>query len=387
MPEGTYLQGMADRPRHQRRVPHPRGRRGARSWTPTSPPSPGARSASSTPMVSLIAEDGRVTGAWAGGPRRPHPHQRRQGRRGGHGRLRLQPGHVRRLAMPRATACLGTVRRLPQLHRRRHSRRFCAWAPTWMQSPSSVYVQPLPAHGRPGGWHTPTRSAATPTATTSTLPSRSCAWMPAGDRFHNESAPYDFVHERHFAASVRPASASGTRCGTRNWKDDMCRASTPWAAPPFTMQPEGGSDHDAFAGHAGRVDRAGDGAVRRAAGCIVKADTLDALADKLWASTGEDEGERSWPPASARTKTSTRRVDPDFGKEPFRLSELRTPPFYASVKSCGLTLCTHRRRRGERRACSPMAEDGAVIEGVYAGGQRPGRVLLRTAPTRTWPPA
>ena len=88
-------------------------------------------------------------------------------------------------------------------------------------------------------------------------------------------------------------------------------------------------------------------------GRIVKADTLDALADAL-GFTGED-------------------------KETFRLSELRTPPFYASVKSCGFTLCT---TDGVvvNEDLQPLHEDGSVIEGVYAVGNDGGCFYNGTYP-------
>ena len=41
-----------------------------------------------------------------------------------------------------------------------------------------------------------------------------------------------------------------------------------------------------------------------------------------------------------RPETKNYGPDPQFGKEAFRLSAIKTPPFYGSVKNCGLTLCT-----------------------------------------------
>ena len=71
-----------------------------------------------------------------------------------------------------------------------------------------------------------------------------------------------------------------------------------------------------------------------AKGYIQKADTLEELAGKLGL------------PADALIATVERnnenydnQVDPDFGKEPFRLSPVRNPPFYG-IRNTGMLLCT-----------------------------------------------
>lgn len=72
-------------------------------------------------------------------------------------------------------------------------------------------------------------------------------------------------------------------------------------------------------------------------------------------------------------------VDPDFGKEPFRLTELRTPPFYGTTKSCGLTLCTLDGIQ-VNESLQPYGEDGAPIEGVYVVGNDQGGFYAGTYP-------
>ena len=170
-----------------------------------------------------------------------------------------------------------------------------------------------------------------------------------GRRFHNESAPYDFVQS---AISRKPAGERyWHQVWDGNWKNDVPRFHTVVCSTIY-MQPEGGSDHDAFPD---QLDIWIEPEMEQfvADGRIVKADTLDALADAL-GFTGED-------------------------KETFRLSELRTPPFYASVKSCGFTLCT---TDGVvvNEDLQPLHEDGSVIEGVYAVGNDGGCFCNGTYP-------
>ena len=182
-----------------------------------------------------------------------------------------------------------------------------------------------------------------------------------GNRFHNESAPYDFVQS---AISRKPAGEHfWHQVWDGNWKNDVPRFHTVGCSTIY-MQPEGGSDHDAFPG---QLDEWIEPEMEQfvADGRIVKADTLDALADAL-GFTGEDK-ENFLATCERQNENFDAQSDPDFGKEPFRLSELRTPPFYASVKSCGFTLCT---TDGVvvNDDLQPLTEDGAVIEGVYAVG-------------------
>ncbi|WP_283170213.1 FAD-binding protein [Curtanaerobium respiraculi] len=73
-------------------------------------------------------------------------------------------------------------------------------------------------------------------------------------------------------------------------------------------------------------------------------------------------------------------VDPDFGKEAFRLSALRAPPpFYASVKNCGLTLATIDGIT-VNHDLQPVMADGTVIEGVRVVGNDQGGFYAGTYP-------
>ena len=142
------------------------------------------------------------------------------------------------------------------------------------------------------------------------------------------------------------------------------------------MQPEGGSDHDAFPGMLEEwIEPEMEAFVE--AGFIQKADTLEELADKL-GFTGDDK-QVFLDTCAQQTKNYEAGVDPQFGKEAFRLSAIKTPPFYGSVKNCGLTLCTLDGIQ-VNDDLQPYGEDGAPIEGVYVVGNDQGCYYAGTYP-------
>ena len=108
-------------------------------------------------------------------------------------------------------------------------------------------------------------------------------------------------------------------------------------------------------------------------GYIVKADTIEELAEGLGI------------PAENLKKTVERQnenydnqVDPDFGKEAFRLSPVRTAPFYG-VRSSGYLLCT---LDGItiNEDFQALDIDGNPIEGLYMGGVDSGSYYAGTYP-------
>lgn len=88
----------------------------------------------------------------------------------------------------------------------------------------------------------------------------------------------------------------------------------------------------------------------------------------------------SWKPASARTLTSTLRLIPTSVR---RLSACPRcappPPFYASVKNCGLTLATIDGIT-VNHDLQPVMADGTVIEGVRVVGNDQGGFYAGTYP-------
>lgn len=196
---------------------------------------------------------------------------------------------------------------------------------------------------------------------------------PHGERFHNESAPYDYVFG---ASSKRP---EGERYWHQVWDGDWKEYVPIFhtvGCSTIYMQPEGGSDHDAFPGMLDEwIGPEMEAFVE--AGYIAKADTLEELADKLGF---EGEEKDAFLATCARqTENYDNQNDPDFGKEPFRLSAIRTPPFYATVKNCGLTLCTLDGIQVNDEL-QPYGADGQPIEGVYVVGNDQGSFYAGTYP-------
>lgn len=184
-----------------------------------------------------------------------------------------------------------------------------------------------------------------------------------GNRFHNESAPYDYV------LSAMAKEPEGKRYWHQvwdsNWKEDIYRFHTVGCS---TITYREGADHDAFPT---MIDDYIEPQMMSFvdAGFIVQADTLDDLATKM-GFTGEEK--QNFLDTCARQNANyDAQVDDDFGKEAFRLSALRTPPYYGTVKSCGLTLCTFDGIQ-VNDDLQPYATDGSVIEGVYVVGNDQG---------------
>lgn len=194
-----------------------------------------------------------------------------------------------------------------------------------------------------------------------------------GNRFHNESAPYDFVHA---ACSKRPeGDRFWHQIWDANWKDDVYRFHTVGCS---TICYREGADHDAWPEMMDEwIEPEMESFVDE--GYIIKADSLDELADAL--GFEGDVKETFLATCERQNENFDNQKDPDFGKEAFRLSELRTAPFYATVKSCGLTLCT---LDGVvvNDDFQPYGEDGQAIEGVYVVGNDQGGFYAGTYPNQ-----
>lgn len=183
-----------------------------------------------------------------------------------------------------------------------------------------------------------------------------------GERFCNESGTYDFVLH---SDAQQPGSIHVTLWdadfATYAEQFDMhgCSRLFPFdngAAPNIPIQTVMGMNEELAA-----------------KGYIQKADTLEELAGKLGL------------PADALIATVERnnenydnQVDPDFGKEPFRLSPVRNPPFYG-IRNTGMLLCTmdgiNINTQGQA-----LRADGSVIEGLYVTGNDSGGYYSMTYP-------
>ena len=185
----------------------------------------------------------------------------------------------------------------------------------------------------------------------------------AGKRFHNESAPYDFVLS---ASAKRPeGDRYWHQVWDANWKDDVDRFHTVGCS---TISYREGADHDAWPTMMDDwIEPEMEEFVE--AGYIVKADTLEELAAAL--GFDEEATANFLATCERQNENYDNQDDPDFGKEAFRLSELRTAPFYATVKSCGLTLATLDGIQ-VNDDLRPYGADGNPIEGVYVVGNDQG---------------
>ncbi|MCI9208273.1 MAG: FAD-dependent oxidoreductase [Adlercreutzia caecimuris] len=183
-----------------------------------------------------------------------------------------------------------------------------------------------------------------------------------GERFCNESGTYDFI--LHADAS-QPGNTHVTLWDadyqTYAEQFDMhgCSRMFPFdngAAPNIPMEAIVGMNQ-------GLIEK----------GYIQQADTIEELAEKLGL------------PADALVATVARnnenydaQVDPDFGKEPFRLSPVRKAPFYG-VRNTGRLLCTMDGICIDDQ-CRALTAAGAPIEGLYVVGNDSGCYYSMTYP-------
>lgn len=100
----------------------------------------------------------------------------------------------------------------------------------------------------------------------------------------------------------------------------------------------------------------------RGQGIVVKADTIPELAEKLGLPV-----ENFVKTVERYNELYDKQVDEDFGKEAFRLSALRTPPFEGVRLSGGYFICTLDGIRIDTNINAVDAE-GKPIEGLYVAG-------------------
>ena len=96
-------------------------------------------------------------------------------------------------------------------------------------------------------------------------------------------------------------------------------------------------------------------------GVMVKADTLEELAEKM-----QLPKEEFLAQVDEYNEMFDNQEDTQFGKEAYRLSALRTPPFYGCW--FGGSLLTTLDGLRINKDCQVIGKDGGVIEGLYAAG-------------------
>ena len=173
-----------------------------------------------------------------------------------------------------------------------------------------------------------------------------------GKRFVNESMPYDFMCN---AAGQQPG---GVWCQVfdSNAPEDILRFDTIGCSAFAKQMMAVGMPLDEFC------------AASLGQNVMVKADTLEELADALgFAGADKDNFLAQVERYNAQFDAQ---VDDDFGKEPYRLSAIRQAPFYGCW--FGGSLLTTLDGLRINKHCQVLADDGEVIEGLYAAGDASG---------------
>lgn len=187
-----------------------------------------------------------------------------------------------------------------------------------------------------------------------------------GERFTLESADYDYLPH---AAAQQPGGVY-VSVWDGNFGEDVqrfhtlgCSAGTRMGVLAFKKE-DGSYDLDGFF-----QKYLEDGRLQ-------KADTLEELADKL-GFTGE--AKTTFLATCARyNELYDQQRDDDFGKEAYRLSELRTPPFYGAT--LGGTLLTTIDGVRINADCQALNAESEPIPGLYCAGDCSGSLFSGNYP-------
>lgn len=183
-----------------------------------------------------------------------------------------------------------------------------------------------------------------------------------GKRFCNESTPYDFCC---FAAAEHEG---GVFCQVfdSNLKEDVKRFSTIGCSRQTQqlLAKEAATPLDQI--YAPELEK----------GVMVKADTIEELADKLGF---KDEAKKAFlAEVEKYNGFYDAQKDPDFGKEAYRLSALRTPPFYGTWFGGSILTTVDGLRINEDMQV--LNADAQPIEGLYAAGDCSGSIFGNNYP-------
>jgi len=184
----------------------------------------------------------------------------------------------------------------------------------------------------------------------------------AGKRICNESSPYDFIV--HAAANYE--GKAWYQIFDSNWKEDVTRFHTIGCSTLF--QREGGNHHPPGLD---KVEQMINELVEK--GIIVKANTIKELANAAGLPAEELQAT-----VDRYNELYDMGEDVDFGKDAFRLSALRTPPYYC-VKLGGAMLCTMDGIQINTNG-QAIGEDDKPIEGLFVVGNDSGRYYTATYP-------
>ena len=185
-----------------------------------------------------------------------------------------------------------------------------------------------------------------------------------GDRITNESSPYDFLIH---ALAQKSEQRAWFDIWDSNWPEDIDRFHTIGCSTLIKREGTNQMDPEGIEGTAAIIES------QIEAGKIVKADTLEEIADAF----GIDK-ENFLKTVEEYNAFFDAQNDSRYGKEAFRLSELRTPPYYA-CKLSGIVLCTLDGIEINTDFQALNAE-GKPIEGLYVIGNDSGNYYNGTYP-------
>lgn len=184
-----------------------------------------------------------------------------------------------------------------------------------------------------------------------------------GKRITNESSPYDFL----IHALSNRTERSWIDVWDSNWPEDIDRFHTVGCSTLIKREGTNQMDPEGIEGTAAIIDSLVE------SGQIVKADTLREIAEAF----GLDK-ETFEATVEQYNGFYDAQKDAQYGKEAFRLSSLRKPPFYA-CKLAGMLLCTLDGIRINTNF-QALDADANPIEGLYVIGNDSGDYYNGTYP-------
>lgn len=179
-----------------------------------------------------------------------------------------------------------------------------------------------------------------------------------GERFANESCPYNDIV---YAAAHQPGRVYA-QIHDANWYEDVQRFHTI------------GCSAQTRAGGPGYVEPKMEEAIEK--GCLFKADTLDELADKL--GFAGDAKATFLATVERYNALYDQQKDDDFGKPAYRLSAIRTAPFYGCW--LGASLLTTEQGIAINHKGQALDTNNQPMEGLYITGDMSGSFFANNYP-------
>lgn len=185
-----------------------------------------------------------------------------------------------------------------------------------------------------------------------------------GERITNESSPYDFLIH---ALARKSSQRAWFDIWDSNWPADIERFHTIGCSGLLKGEGTNQMDPEGVEGTAAIIDALVE------EGKIIKADSLEEIADAFGINK-----ETFLATVEQYNGFYDAQNDTQYGKEPFRLSEIRTAPFYA-CKLSGMALATLDGIKINTKF-QALDADNAPIEGLYVIGNDSGNYYNGTYP-------